>query len=69
MPSKDEICTYTHRYMNPLDAKPADIVIEDIAHALSLMTGPMDISRSFIRWDSTVSAVMMKQRPEDTVID
>lgn len=38
MPSKDEICTYTHRYMNPLDAKPADIVIDDIAHALSLMT-------------------------------
>ena len=38
MPSKDEICTYTHRYMNPLDAKPSDIVIEDIAHALSLMT-------------------------------
>ena len=38
MPSKDEICTYTHLYMNPLDAKPEDIVIEDIAHALSLMT-------------------------------
>lgn len=38
MPSRDEICTYTHRYMNPLAANASDIVIEDIAHALSLMT-------------------------------
>ena len=36
--SGDEICTYSHVIMNPLQAKPEEIRIEDIAHALSLMT-------------------------------
>lgn len=36
--SKDDICTYTHIFMNPLEARDDQLVIEDIAHALSLMT-------------------------------
>lgn len=33
-----DICTYKHVMMNPLDPQEGDILIEDIAHALSLMT-------------------------------
>ncbi len=38
MKSREQIATYTNHYMEPLAPKEGDIYIEDIAHALSLMT-------------------------------
>lgn len=33
----DFICTYTGRKFYPLDPRPEDVCIEDIAHALALV--------------------------------
>ena len=36
--SKNDILTYTGVYMDPFEIEPSDVNIEDIAHALSMMT-------------------------------
>ncbi len=62
------ITTSSKIHFTPVSPDPEQIVIRDIAHALSPDdTGKRTFFRNFIPWDSIVSIVMRKRLPENTV--
>ena len=58
---QDYITTYTKKHFTIMEPKMADIDINDIAHALSLMTRANGHFSQFYSVDSTRSDVLMRR--------
>ena len=63
------ITTYTRKHFDPINPDAELICIEDIAHALPMSVGEMDMSAHSGLWESIVFYVRRKQRQRDILID
>lgn len=64
---RNYITTYTKKHFDVLNPQEDEIDINDIAHALTMITRPEGTSASSTPWPSTVSAARWRRWREGTV--